>query len=192
MHRQGSPLRSPLVTLLDRQHYQLIDVARRQFVMEALTKELDRVTRGETFRIANDVTWLMLLDSRDVLVIHLASWAKGVYTPGGLIGQLRADHLRRFPKQRPPEERDDSYGWRTRRDREHADSFVRLFPNVTGDHPDGAAFERLTDGFATRMKPVVTTATRTAHIRTRARERARQRCSTSPSCAPSSITATSS
>jgi len=37
-------LRSLLATLLDRHHYQLIDVMRRQFVMEALTKELDRVT----------------------------------------------------------------------------------------------------------------------------------------------------
>ena len=82
---------SPLATLLNRHHYQLIDVARRQFVMEAFTKEVDRVTRGREFRIANGPIWMMLLDSRDVMVVHLASWAKGIYQPGGLIGQLRAD-----------------------------------------------------------------------------------------------------
>jgi hypothetical protein len=53
MHWGGTLLRSPLGTLLDRHHYQLIDVARRQYVMEALTKELNRVTRGRKFRIAN-------------------------------------------------------------------------------------------------------------------------------------------
>jgi hypothetical protein len=144
-----------VASLLDRQHYQLIDVMRRQFVMEALTKELDRVTHGRAFRIANGPIWLMLLDTRDVMVIHLASWAKGIYQPGGLIGQLRADHLKSFPKKRPPEERDGSDGWRNQRDREHEGSFARLFPTATGAHPDGPAFDGLKDAFATRMKPVV-------------------------------------
>jgi hypothetical protein len=140
-------------------------VARRQYVMEALTKELNRVTRGRTFRIANDVTWLMLLDSLNVLVIHLASWARGVYQPGGLIGQLRATHLQSFPRKRPPEPRDGEWsGWRERRDREHAESFARLFPNAIGAYPDGAAFEGLTDDFAARMKPVVDARNDRAHL----------------------------
>ncbi len=152
-------------TLLDRHHYQLIDVARRQYVMEALTKELNRVTRGRTFRIANGVTWLMMLDSVNVLVIHLASWARGVYQPGGLIGQLRADHLRSFPRTRPPEPRDGEWpGWRERRDREHGESFGRLFPNATGAHPDRPAFEGLTDAFAIRMKPAIDARHDRAHL----------------------------
>jgi hypothetical protein len=69
----GVPVRTPLATLLDRHQYQLISVARRQFMMEAFTKELDRVARGQEFRIVNDVTWLMLLDTRDVMVIHPAA-----------------------------------------------------------------------------------------------------------------------
>jgi hypothetical protein len=152
----GVPVRSPLATLLNRHHYQLMSVMNRLYLMEAFTKELRRVARGREFRIANDVTWLMMVDTRDVMVIHLASWAKGMYQRGGLIGQLQANHLRSFPRKRPPDAGvENRHGWTERRDREHAAAFGRLFPDATGPYPNGAAFDDLKAAVASRLGPAV-------------------------------------
>lgn len=63
----------------------LMQVARRQYALEAFLKELDRVTHAKPFRIWNDILWTMVLDTRDMLVIHLASWTKGIYGRSGLL-----------------------------------------------------------------------------------------------------------
>jgi hypothetical protein len=149
-----------LADLLDPFEWGLMEIERRQFVVEAFTADLDRVSRGKPFRIRNSVTWMLLLDTRDMLVVHLASWAKGIYRPGGFIGQLQASHGRSFPRALPPDNRSkEKPEWasrrdKERRDREHGESFARLFPNASGD-PDGAAFGALRDAFHLRMKPVV-------------------------------------
>src|SRR4051794_36492533 len=99
-------MKSALDALLSTYDWRLLSLARRMFVMEAFKTDLDRVSRNKQFRIRNDVTWLMLLDSRDMLVVQLASWAKGVYEPGGLIGSIQADHVRDLPRRRPPDPTD--------------------------------------------------------------------------------------
>lgn len=145
-----------LDTLLSVYDWRLLSLARRQFVMEAFKADLDRVSLYKQFRIRNDVVWLMLLDSRDMLVVQLASWAKGVYEPGGRLGQLRAHHARDLPRIRPRSDKhEDLPGWTTRRDREHADSFGRLFPSTLERFPSEAAFEELTARFKARLDPVL-------------------------------------
>jgi hypothetical protein len=158
----ADPVNPDLEELLKPFEWGLMEVARRQFVMEAFTAELDRVSRGMPFRIRNGVTWMLLLDTRDMLVVHLASWAKGIYKPGGLIGKLEADHRRSLPRALPAKDRsDDKPEWargrdKERRDREHAEAFARLFPKAApGPYPDGAAFTDLRDAFYGRMKPLV-------------------------------------
>jgi hypothetical protein len=144
-----------LSDLLDKFDGQLHHLSRRQFLVEAFQAELDKVTRGEGFRIRNGVLWMMFLDTRDTLVTHLASWARGVYQPGGLIDQLRANHARDLPTERPAESRDDDSSWRVRRDREHAEALARLFPDTSEPHPSDSQFDQLRDTFVARMKPVV-------------------------------------
>src|SRR5438477_6122025 len=108
-------MKPDLDALLSTYDWRLLSLARRQFVMEAFIAELDRASRKKEFRIRNDVTWLMLLDSRDMLVMQLASWAKGVYESGGLLGVIQADHVRALPRRRPPSPHDHLGGsWNAR------------------------------------------------------------------------------
>ncbi len=84
----ATPDNQPKASLDDRLwkvEHGLMQVARRQYALEAFLKELDRATRLKPFRIWNDVLWMMVLDSRDMLVIHPASWTKGVCQKGGLV-----------------------------------------------------------------------------------------------------------
>jgi hypothetical protein len=144
-----------LSALLDKFDGQLHHLARRQFLVEAFQADLDKVTRGEGFRIRNGVLWIMSLDTRDTLVVHLASWARGVYQPGGLIDRLRADHARDLPTERPAGPHDDDPSWSAMRDREHAGALARLFPGTSEPYPTDSQFEQLRDTFVARMKPVV-------------------------------------
>lgn len=141
--------------LVGKFEWNLLAVAKRQFVIEAFKADLDKITRGKLFRIRNDIVWSMLLDTRDMLVVHLASWAKGVYEKGGLIGQLQAHHCRDLPRARPKTERDDDEGWTRRRDREHAESFGRLFPSSKERYPEPADVEELRSRFIDRTAPLL-------------------------------------
>ncbi|HXJ19556.1 MAG TPA: hypothetical protein VMT03_04920 [Polyangia bacterium] len=152
-----------LSALLDPFENQLHGVARRQFVLEAFKADLDKVTRGEEFRIRNGVLWLMLSDTRNSLVVHLASWARGVYHPGGLIDRLKANHAHDLPSRRPPGPLDSDPSWRAGRDREHADALSRLFPGMSEAYPNDSQFEQLRDALIARMKPVVDDASERVH-----------------------------
>jgi hypothetical protein len=77
--------------------HDLMQTARRLYALEAFVEELDRVTSKKPFRIWNDIVWMMLLDSRDMLVIHLASWTMHLVEAGGLFAQLKANHLLDLP-----------------------------------------------------------------------------------------------
>lgn len=138
----------------------LLGLAGRQYLVEAFTSDLDRVTRQKPFRFRNQLVWLLLLDTRDVLVIHLASWVRSLGEPGGLLSRLEADHISDFPRALPPEQsgRSDTPEWvedsiRRRRESEHATSFDRLFP-TSGAHPDAAAVALLGQTIRAQFKPV--------------------------------------
>jgi hypothetical protein len=144
-----------LDALIGKFEWQLLFLARRLFALEAFKTELDRVTRTTEFRIRNDIVWFVLLDSRDMLVVHLASWAKGIYEPSGLLGLLQANYSRDLPRVRPSEGDEKQYGsWAPRRGREHIDSFSRLFPSTADPFPSVAAFSELKGQFVARLKPV--------------------------------------
>jgi hypothetical protein len=155
-----SAVNPTLSELLKPFEWNLMEIVRRQFLVEAFTADLNRVTREKPFRIKNGVTWMLLLDTRDMLVVHLASWAKGVREPGGLIGKLQANHLRSLPRVLPQSDRrqdEPEWDWRhdsERRNGEHAEAFTRLFPNGA-EYPDGAAFDQLLQAFKVQMKPLI-------------------------------------
>jgi hypothetical protein len=123
----------------------LMQVVRRLYALEAFVKELDRVTRGKPFRIWNDIIWMMLLDTRDMLVIHLASWMKGIYGKGGLLSQIKAHHVRELPRRRRPtarSERDQHLA--ALQDGAHQAAFSRLFPKGSGNHASPSDLKDLT------------------------------------------------
>jgi hypothetical protein len=134
----------------------LLVIGRRLGALEAFLAELDRVTRGKPFHVWNGLQWLLLLDSRDILVVHLASWAKSVYEPGGLLGQIGANHLRDLSRKLIPTERDlaDAHFMRLR-SKFREEAFARLFPNATDAHPKPPDVDGLRDSFSAKMKPVL-------------------------------------
>lgn len=82
------------LTLIEEQE-QILLRFRTQFVaLKAFENELVARTCTRVFNIANTVVWDAILAKRDLLVIHFASWIRGMGTGGGFFGQLGAHHLR--------------------------------------------------------------------------------------------------
>jgi len=112
-------------------------------------KELERVTRTKPFRIWNDILWMMVLDARDMLVIHLASWTKGICGRSGLLSQVKAHHLAELPIGRRATERTDRDAHlRGLLDDAHQAAFGRLFPQSTSRQASGTDL----DGLVVRMR----------------------------------------
>lgn len=65
----------------------------RHEAVKAFEHELVARTGTREFEIANTVVWDAMFAERDHLVIQFASWIRGMYKPGGLLGQLCAKHL---------------------------------------------------------------------------------------------------
>ncbi len=156
----ATPGTSPFLGLIEPYEWNLLALARRQFLIEAFTGDLDRITRGKLFRFRNQSVWLMLLDTRDMLVIQLASWATGVVDQGGLIDHLQQHHAADLPRMLPPQapRRADEPDWvtdrtRARREREHAECFDRLFPKA-GSYPAETDFDGLRQGIKSHIKPL--------------------------------------
>jgi hypothetical protein len=156
----ATPTTTPFLGLIEPYEWNLLTVARPQFIIEAFTGDLDRVTRGKRFRFRNHALWLMLLDTRDMLVIQLASWVRSIVDPDGLLARLQQHHASDLPRKLLPEDprsadepERSTRSTRERREGEHASSFDRLFPNA-GDIPKESDFEGLRQTFRSQMKPV--------------------------------------
>lgn len=142
-----------LPSLLRAAHRQLLSLRRRQHALEAFKGELDRVARGKTFDIVNDIRWGMLLDTRDKNVIDLASWAKAAYSPGGFFGQLRAHHQSAFAMPRAPKTPPTG--------REAANAMAitaartRLFGDAHATTPTASNLDGVREAFRLTVEPVV-------------------------------------
>lgn len=132
----------------------VLRIKQRYFVLDALVAELERVTRGKTFRICNDVMWTTLLDSRDMLVVHLASWARATYGAGGLFGRLQALHVRDLRRKETKKAGGDAH--LAQMDREALDAtYSRLFPGVDPSRIGPSDLAALRNRFASEVAHVV-------------------------------------
>jgi hypothetical protein len=143
-----------LRTLLQDTHRDLLLLRRRQYALEAFLQEVEKTSREETFDIHNELRWLQILDFRDKNVIDLASWAKAIYSKGGLFGVMRAHHLAAFPSGRTwgldmPEHRQEGA------DEQHAETRRRLFGQAVGPKLKPDDVQVLHDSFAKTFEPVV-------------------------------------
>jgi hypothetical protein len=149
-----------------------LNIKRRLHVMSAFVNELDRTSRGEPFRIRNDIVWNAMLDVRDKLVIDLYSLtvemrhgmkpidptAQGSYRGGfkrkrGLFIEIRDNHLSSVTRTHVPEPDDDEYLIEVDTATK-AQAFARLFPNCTTDSPSAADIEDLCERFRVHMIPL--------------------------------------
>lgn len=140
-----------LLAELERHEHDLLTIKRRHFFLKAFEGALQEASRDKPFLIANDLVWLTLLDSRDMLVIHLASWAKGTYAKGGFLGRLQADHLGALWLDRSRlDSAEDGQHFR--------DAFARLFPEAVAARrcrPNAADATNLRDRFEKAVEPLV-------------------------------------
>lgn len=140
----GAAKRTSLDERLSKVEHDLMQTARRLYALEAFVEELDRVTGRKPFRIWNDIVWMMLLDSRDMLVIYLASWTKHLVEAGGLFAELKANHLPDLPaKRRPTNRTDNDAHLRSLLDGYHQAAVSRLFPELAAETATPAALDDL-------------------------------------------------
>jgi hypothetical protein len=143
-------------TLIEKYEDQILEIKRRLFALQAFEEELQRVIRNKDFLIRNDLVWLFVSDTWDMLIIDLASWIDGVLKEGGLIGQIGAGHVSELPRARawrdPMEQRHEDLT-RTH-DGNHAAAYQRLFPNSTGPKPEWVDLKALGERFRAATKHV--------------------------------------
>jgi hypothetical protein len=149
-----------------------LDIKRRLHVMRAFVNELDSTSRGEPFRIRNDIVWNAMLDVRDKLVIDLYSLtvemrhgmkpvdpkAQHSYRGGfkrkrGLFIEIRDHHLASLTRTYVPDATDDEYEIKIHTEGK-AQAFARLFPNCTTNLPSAADLDDLCERFRVRMVPL--------------------------------------
>lgn len=131
----------------------LLSMTRRQYILEAFVRELDRVTRMKETRWWNGSLWLVMLDFRDQNVTHFGSWAKSMYSPGGLLSHVNGIPLRRRKHDRTREKKDPHYARRL--EEGHQKVVQRVFPGATGEHPKSSDVQALRDRFEEKMRDVV-------------------------------------
>lgn len=142
--------------LIERLEDDLGTITQRLFVLEAFAAELERVTRDKPFRIWGSAVWMMILDSRDTHVTHLASWLKALYRKGGFFGQLAAQHSRALQRKwRPQPGSQHSEHFAAILKEQHDEAFSRLFPGVTRAVPGPGDFDALRQRFIDAVKHVV-------------------------------------
>lgn len=143
---RGSCSNTPFARRSENAWIEILKIKQRYFFVTAFVAELEIVSRGKEFRIAHDILWTMLLDSRDMLVINLGSWCKAAHSQGGLFAQIRAHHLGDFPRRR-----------RTNGgllEDEHQAAFRRLFPGVETANPKPQDIDVLKNRFESKTAPV--------------------------------------
>lgn len=95
----------------------------------------EQVTKGKPFFIYHREAWDMLAASRDMLIVDLSSWAKGMYRPNGFVASLALElaALRVPWDNAPPIDDPDNFMGRHVQDLNHqwrARAYGRLFPNA--------------------------------------------------------------
>jgi hypothetical protein len=75
--------------LIQLAQHELLTIRERCVALKAFEDELYRRTNREPFVILNDLLWTTMVDARDMLLIHFASWIVSAVKPGGFLKQLR-------------------------------------------------------------------------------------------------------
>ncbi len=147
--------------LLEPREIELLELRARWHAIDVFSRELHEITRGRPFEIRNDIAWNWILDARDMFIILFASWAKGMYAPGGFFAMVQAHHVRVF---RPKYSKKDVDDIPAEVHAARAAAFGRLFPDAvergTVRSEDVAS---LKDRFDTFVRPLLDNRHANAH-----------------------------
>lgn len=133
--------------LLDEQFGHLEDFAIRLNHVSRTHAELVLVTREELFRIQSIAAWRMIQSTRNMVIVDMSSWVKGLCGRGGFFRQLRGDDLKALALKWTKSDIDNK--WRR-------DAFERLFPGAIGrGHPCGTDIDVLGKRLLDEFEPLL-------------------------------------
>ena len=131
-------------------------MGRRLRSLEAFQTELEFVTRRKTFLVRDEVVWTMVIDWRDALVTHFASWVRGMCEKGGFLGQIQAHCLKELKQKSKSDKGKRHKDWLEQLvAKSQTTSFQRLFPGVKATFPKPKDVESLRGRFIDAFTPVV-------------------------------------
>ncbi len=159
----------------------LFDIRQRFDFVDAIQKALLEVTAGKSFRLYNAPLWNMMVGELGKTYVDLGSWTKALYSKGGVIRILNAEHttlsrpLKKAEKIDPPIwvgdpdprsahslQKSANAGLQAARDA----SFGRLFPcaiAASRETPNGHDFDALIARLDRELEPLQETRHYHAH-----------------------------
>lgn len=179
MSSPGSNHNQTLQSEIQKVENAILEIRRRLYFLDAYQAEAQRLFEDKSFRIKNDILWMLLIDSYEMLIIHFAGLVKGMYTPGGFFDvlkstapALRPKSWRKFesPKGRIFSDRTMTDEERKKIEIELSVSFqknqaervkqtlVEIFPELEGDkefRPKPEQIDKLKDKFEVEMRSIV-------------------------------------
>jgi hypothetical protein len=155
-----------VVQLIEKEQWELLAIRKRADVFSRFVAEAHRVTRGAPAFIWNDLLYLTLLDSRDMVFVALADWSSvQTYKRRGLFTKLHATYSPRMFRRKRKSAADESYRSRDDDEKSHAAQYKRVFPGA-GAHATKDDIASLRDRFRARFDEIHTHRNKNiAHVR---------------------------
>lgn len=140
----------PIEAFLQQAHITLLELQRRQYLLEAIDAEWARLTRGQTYWIYDDAAFRALRDVDAMNIIDLCSWAIGASdTDEGLLGRVKNHYMPSLPPARR---------WKSDAGRLDDETFTaareRLFPKASGRALVESDADDLVEAFERRIRPL--------------------------------------
>ena len=145
----------PIKEFLHHAHNRLLELQRRQFLLEAINAEWAAITRGASYWLHDDAAFRAIVDVDAMKVIDLCSWALGASdSDESLLLRVKNHYLADLPPSRSWDVSGSGPLVRMT-DARYADARARLFPKAAGRALAEGDAEDLIESFEKRIRPLV-------------------------------------
>jgi len=145
----------PIEEFLHHAHITLLDLQRRQYLLEAVDEEWPRIARGKSYWIHDDAAFRALVDVDAMNVIDLCSWAIGASDADeSLLLRVKNHYLSGLPPTRRWGSDDNRPSLAILTDEGYAEARARLFPKAAGRALAETDADDLIEAFETRVRPL--------------------------------------
>jgi hypothetical protein len=123
----------PFKDFIEAEHIALLELWRRQYLLEAIEEEWPKIVRNTSYLHWDDAVFRLILDLDNMNVVDLCSWFIGRSdSDGSLLLRVRNHYLDDFPPTRPRRgpARSDSY--ERMAEEEYKGIRLKLFPKADG------------------------------------------------------------
>ena len=145
----------PIEDFLHHAHITLLDLQRRQYLLEAVDAEWPRITRGKSYCIHDDSAFRAIVDVDAMNVVDLCSWALGALNSDeSLLLRVKSHYLEELPPIRRWGRQDDRSSLARLTDDHYAEARARLFPKAGGRALTEADADGLIASFEQQIQPL--------------------------------------